>query len=182
MDGYLEGGFELAEFQQIKNALMAEKKTNEEKLSDFERKGNHWLELTRNWIIEANQAKSLALHDNFSEMKNYLKKIGSNRRLAAGKLAIDFKNPWHFLAEIPAEARREAPSEATNQLWWTQRESNSRLGNANAAYYHCTIGPTCRGTEICTQTKSSRRTRAAVTLCPDIQASQINFFEDEGAP
>ncbi|MBU6431670.1 hypothetical protein KGQ29_04885 [Patescibacteria group bacterium] len=41
-----------------------------------------------------------------------------NRRLAAGKLAIDFKNPWHFLAEMPAEARREAPSEATNQLWW----------------------------------------------------------------
>jgi len=55
-------------------------------------------------------------------MKNYLKKIGSNRRLAAGKLAIDFKNPWHFLAEMPAEARREAPSEANssaNKLWWT---------------------------------------------------------------
>jgi len=42
-----------------------------------------------------------------------------NRRLAAGKLAIDFKNPWHFLAEMPAEARGEAPSEATNQLWWS---------------------------------------------------------------
>jgi len=55
-DAYLEGIFELLEFQQIKNALMSEKKTLEEKLSDFERKGNHWLELTRNWIIEANQA------------------------------------------------------------------------------------------------------------------------------
>ena len=41
-----------------------------------------------------------------------------NRRLAAGKLAIDFKNPWNYLAEMPAEARREAPSEATNRLWW----------------------------------------------------------------
>ena len=56
---------------------MAEKKTKEEKLSDFERKGNHWLELTRNWILEANQAKNLALQDNFSSPKNYLKKIGS---------------------------------------------------------------------------------------------------------
>ena len=55
-DAYLEGIFELAEFQQKKNALTSEKKTLEEKLSDFERKGNHWLELTRNWIIEANQA------------------------------------------------------------------------------------------------------------------------------
>ena len=103
---------------------MAEKKTKEEKLSDFERKGNHWLELTRNWILEANQAKNLALQDNFSEMKNYLKKIGSNRRLAEGKLAIDFKNPWNYLAEMPAKARGEAPSEATNQLWWTVRELN----------------------------------------------------------
>ena len=44
-----------------------------------------------------------------------------NRRLAAGKLAIDFKNPWNYLAEMPAEARGEAPSEANsavNKLWW----------------------------------------------------------------
>jgi len=52
-----------------------------------------------------------------------------NRRLAAGKLAIDFKFPWHFLAEMPAEARGEAPSEANssvNKLWWSWRESNPR--------------------------------------------------------
>jgi len=52
-------------------------------------------------------------------MKNFLKTIGSNRRLAAGKLAIDFKNPWNYLAEMPAETRGEAPSEATNSIWWT---------------------------------------------------------------
>src|SRR3989338_975748 len=78
MDGYLEGSFELAEFQEKKNKLMAGKKDIEEKLSDFERKGNHWLELTINWILEANQAKNLILSENFSEMKNFLKTIGSN--------------------------------------------------------------------------------------------------------
>ena len=120
-DAYLAEALELAEYQQTKNALMAEKKTKEEKLSDFERKGNHWLELTRNWILEANQAKNLALQDNFSEMKNYLKKIGSNRRLAAERLEIDFKKPFDLLAKLPAEARGEAPSEANhavNKLWW----------------------------------------------------------------
>jgi len=81
---------------------MAEKKTKEEKLSDFERKGNHWLELTRNWILEANQAKNLALQDNFSE-----------------RLEIDFKKPFNLLAKLPAEARGEAPSEAANSIWWT---------------------------------------------------------------
>jgi len=46
------------------------------------------------------------------------KKIGSNRRLAAGRLEIDFKKPFNLLANLPAEARGEAPSEATNSIWW----------------------------------------------------------------
>ena len=140
-DAYLAEALELAEYQQTKNALMAEKKTKEEKLSDFERKGNHWLELTRNWILEANQAKNLASQDNFSEMKNYLKKIGSNRRLAAERLEIDFKKPFDLLAKLPAEARGEAPSEATNSIWWTQRESHPRLSHAMGIFYCYTMGP-----------------------------------------
>ena len=60
MDAYLEGDLELPEFQMKKNDLMSEKKTLEEKLSDpalYKRAGgNHWLELTRNWILGANQA------------------------------------------------------------------------------------------------------------------------------
>lgn len=121
VDGYLEGSFELAEFQEKKNKLMAEKKDIEEKLSDFERKGNHWLELTRNWILEANQAKNLALQENFSEMKNFLKKIGSNRRILDQKLYIDFKKPWNYLAEMPAKARAAGEGEAeqsSNSIWW----------------------------------------------------------------
>jgi len=118
MDAYLEGDLELPEFQMKKNDLMSEKKTLEEKLSDFERKGNHWLELTRNWIIEANQAKNLVLEENFSEMKNFLKKIGLNRQISQQKLSIDFKKPFDLLAKLPAEARGEAPSEAANSVWW----------------------------------------------------------------
>jgi len=53
-DAYLSEALELTEYQEKKNILMSEKKTLEEKLSDFERKGNHWLELMRNWITEAN--------------------------------------------------------------------------------------------------------------------------------
>src|SRR3989304_10222154 len=50
-DAYLNEALELGEDLERKNALTAEKRTLEEKLSDFERKGNHWLELMRNWII-----------------------------------------------------------------------------------------------------------------------------------
>ena len=139
MDAYLEGDLELPEFQLKKNSLMSEKKNLEEKLSDFERKGNHWLELMRNWIIEANQAKNSVLSENFSEMKNFIKKIGSNRRIFDQRLFVDFKKPWNYLYFLPAEAR--APSKArgegkTNLEMWTRGESNSRLWYAKPVLCH----------------------------------------------
>jgi hypothetical protein len=68
----------------------------------------------------------------------------SNRRLAAGKLAIDFKKPWNYLYFLPAEAR--APSEARgegerNRLWWTCGESNPDLLHAMEMFCHYTTGP-----------------------------------------
>ena len=121
MDAYLEGDLELPEFQLKKNELMTQKKTLEEKLSDFDRKGNHWLELTRNWIIEANQAKNFVLQENFSEMKNFLQKIGSNRKIKDQKLEIEFKKPWNYLYSLPAEARTPSGARGEgerNRLWW----------------------------------------------------------------
>jgi hypothetical protein len=49
-------------------------------------------ELCQNWALEANQVKNLALTENFSEMKNFLQKIGSNREIADSRLLIIFKN------------------------------------------------------------------------------------------
>ena len=118
-DVYLEGTLELKEFQEKKNSLMEQKKDLEEKLFDFERKGNHWLELTRNWILEANSVENLALQEDYSGMKNFLQKIGSNRRLAAGTLSVDFKKPWNFIEKMPAESRRGSATIATNQIWWS---------------------------------------------------------------
>ncbi len=121
-DAYLAEALELNDYMERKNALMSEKKSLEEKLSDFERKGNHWLELMRNWIIEANQAENLIKAENLSGMKDFLVDIGSNRRIAAGILAGEFGKPWHFLAEMPPHARGSAAREldsSSNQIWWS---------------------------------------------------------------
>ena len=91
LDAHLAGALELSEFQEKKNALIGQKADLQQKLRDFERKGNHWLELTRNWILEASQAKNLASSENFSEMKNFLKKAGLNRQIKDRKLFIDFQ-------------------------------------------------------------------------------------------
>ena len=126
-DAYLAEVLELAEYQERKNILMAEKKTIEEKLSDFERKGNHWLELAKNWILESNQAVNLALTDDYAEMKNFLKKIGSNPRLSAGVLSVSFQNPWRFLAETPSRTRAFSAGEvnfSSNSDMWTRQDLN----------------------------------------------------------
>jgi DNA-binding transcriptional ArsR family regulator len=85
-DAYLAEALELSEYTDRKNKLMSEKRTLEEQLRDFERKGTQWLELMRNWILEANQATKLSQGDNFDEMRKFLQGIGSNRRVAAGNL------------------------------------------------------------------------------------------------
>ena len=143
-DGYLEGVFELIEFQEKKNILMSQKKDIEEKLSNLERKGNHWLELVKNWIIEANQAQNLVLSQNFSEMKQFLKTVGSNHRIVGGRLNVSFAKPWNWLGEANAERRsREAGKleKSKNLRMWTLRESNSHLLVANEACCRYTKGP-----------------------------------------
>ena len=85
---------------------------------------NHWLELMRNWIIEANQAENLIKQENLSGMKDFLADIGSNRRLAAGMLLAEFKMPWNFLAETNAEGRSPEATSSANLKWWTRPGSN----------------------------------------------------------
>jgi len=121
LDIHLEGVLELDEYQEKKNALLEQKTDLKQKIKDFERKENHWVELTRNWVLASNQAKNLASTESFSEMKNFLKKIGSNRAIKNQKLYISFKNPWNYLMNLTAEARATGEGKAkhsSNSLWW----------------------------------------------------------------
>jgi hypothetical protein len=59
-------------------------------------------------------------------MKDFLQKIGSNRRLAAGTLSVDFKKPWNFLHKLSASHCKSEADSAKNQKWWTVGDSNPR--------------------------------------------------------
>ena len=122
-DAYLNEALELGEYQECKNVLLAEKKTLDEKLSDFERNGTRWLELMRNWIIEANQAEDMVRKESFGEMKTFLASIGSNRRLASGTLSQSFKSPWSALFNTPHHARSAQNFSEDSDLW-TLSDSN----------------------------------------------------------
>jgi uncharacterized protein YeeX (DUF496 family) len=122
-DAYLEEALELSEYHEKKNKLIELKKDNEEKIKDFERKGNHWLEPLKNWVFEANQAhtliqnieknhvgeskklvcgqaENLVQQENFSGMKIFLKTIGSNRQISNGKLSLNFPKQYNLLLQL----------------------------------------------------------------------------------
>jgi len=58
-------------------------------------------------------------------MKNFLKKIGSNRTIKDQKLCIEFKKPWNYFINLPAETRAAGEGEAkhsSNSVWWSLLE------------------------------------------------------------
>jgi len=111
LDAHLEGVISKTEYLSKKQKILNEKVELSEKLKDFERKGNHWLEPAKNFILAAKQAKIIALQENLFAKKDFLKKIGSNRILRERKVFVVVEMPWKILADQSAERRsREALS------------------------------------------------------------------------
>ena len=110
-DAYLENVFETEEFQEKKNDLMRKKKDIEEKIDDFRLKGDRWFELTKKWILDANQAQNMACGENFAEMQNFLEKVGLNRKIKDRRLTVEFKPPWNFIANRGEIRPKQSPAE-----------------------------------------------------------------------
>jgi len=108
LDAHLDNTITSEEYIAKKQKLLNQKIDFSEKLKDFERKGNRWLELSKQFILDSNQAINIASEENLEDKRDFLKKIGSNPRLASQTLFLDFKNPWFFLAETRTLSRSDA--------------------------------------------------------------------------
>ena len=142
LDAQLEGIVSTEEYIDKKQKILNQKIEAEQKLKDFERKGNHWLEPTKNFILASKQAKIIALRGNFSELKNFLKKIGSNRVLSNRKVIVEPCGPWEILYNFAAERRRrrrEAGTLASNfqkhPRWLRGLDSNQDRESQNLECY-----------------------------------------------
>ena len=103
LDLMLEKVISKDEYTAKKQTVLNQKIDIQEKLNDFEQKGNCWLERARTYILDAKQAKIITLNKNFSEMKNFLKKIGSNPLLREREISISLKNEWKILENFNSE-------------------------------------------------------------------------------
>jgi hypothetical protein len=79
LDLFIGGkGIEPEEYQLKKQKLLNEKLYIQQKIKDFEQKGNNWLEPMKEMILASSQAKILLSQSDNQEIRAFLKNIGSN--------------------------------------------------------------------------------------------------------
>ena len=129
LDVYLEETITVEEYASRKEKLVKQKVGLQEQIRDFEQRGLSWLEPARDFVLSLNQAAKLLENENKMEMTTFLKNIGSNCILQNRQLLFSPQKPYDLVAE-----RSEATASCLQfPVWWTYRESNPDLGNANAA-------------------------------------------------
>jgi hypothetical protein len=104
LDLQLDGNLSQVEYTAKKHKLILAKKDLEEKITAFGRKSNNRFELAINFIKEANQAEKYAQQENPERIRDFLKKIGSNFRIADRTLFLDFIPAFKIAEKYHAEA------------------------------------------------------------------------------
>jgi site-specific DNA recombinase len=123
---FADGGLDLQEFKEMKNPLVPQKVELEQQLVALQKITDNRLEPLKNWVFEANQAEKWGSANNWSEMKSFLKKVGSNRILRAETLTVSFTKPWNSLVETVVAVRDTSDVSLQSSKWWRRRELNPR--------------------------------------------------------
>jgi site-specific DNA recombinase len=121
---FTEGTLNIDEFKEMKNPLVPQRVEIEQKIIALQTSKADRLEPLRNWISEANEAQIWAAEENWSKMKSFLLKVGSNRLLRSQTLRVSFKKPWDFLAETNLAVSATASVVEQNSVWWRRGELN----------------------------------------------------------
>ena len=142
LDLQLDGNLSQAEYTAKKHKLILAKKDLEEKISAFGRKSNNRFELAIAFLKDANQAEKYAQQENPERIRDFLKKIGSNFRIADRTLACDFKNAFKIAEKYHAEALCAETTSydfVKSENWRRGRDSNPQTPYGVHAFQACAL-------------------------------------------
>ena len=117
------------EYVSKKHTLVNRKAELRGKLESFENNRRNRFEPAIRFVLEAKQGAKLVIEGNSEQKRDFLKKVGSNLRLAEKSLAVDFRNPWQFVADFnsdPALSLARERENGENLKWRRGRDSNPR--------------------------------------------------------
>ena len=138
VNAFLDGSIEKETYLAKKDELIKTKTDLNKRKADFGRKGNNWIEPLKNWILSAYQAEKLASSNDFDDIKSFVEKIGTNRRLLDRKLIFDFVRPFDLIpkykeickaSRAEGEASEQTPSTRNDKscIWSGREDLNLRL-------------------------------------------------------
>ena len=93
---YLDGDIPKEQYLKKKDELMRQKVSLAEKLESARAERNNWVEPLREWILDMKKATQLVSSDNFFEIRDYFKKIGTNLSLRDRSVSVSFCPPTAF--------------------------------------------------------------------------------------
>ena len=118
-----------AEYVQRKHLLVNRKAELRGKLESFGENRRNRFEPAIRFVLEAKHGGELLADGNPEQKRDFLKKIGSNLRVAEKSLALTFKNPWQFVADFnshPAPILGDNVFSHEQSNWRRGRDSNPR--------------------------------------------------------
>ncbi len=94
LDLHIDGSVSSDDYRNKKQKLLDERAELQQQIDDFGQRKNNWLEPMREIILQSRQAKTLEKSDNISEIREFLKTIGSNFILRAKTVAFEPEKGW----------------------------------------------------------------------------------------
>ena len=93
---YLDGDIPKENYILKKNELLKQKVSLAQKMDSARAERKNWVEPLREWILNMKKATQLVSSDNFFEIRDYFKKIGTNSQLRDKSVSISFCPPTEF--------------------------------------------------------------------------------------
>ncbi len=100
---YLDGDIPKENYILKKNELLKQKVSLAQKMDSARAEKKNWVEPLREWILDMKKATQLQSTDNFFEIRDYFKKIGTNSQLRDKSVSVSFCPPTEFARARNAE-------------------------------------------------------------------------------
>ena len=93
---YLDGEIPKENYLAKKDEFLHKKVSLTEKINSARHKRNNWNEPLREWILDMKKGAELVSSSDFYEIRDYLKKIGTNPRMHDKSVSVSFCPPTEF--------------------------------------------------------------------------------------